>query len=98
MKPLICIMDYCMAPFSWTRLQAATAAGPVLGLQVSSRSGYHPWEKLDWQGDFARVTLFPEGDSRQAARAEISRRLNEVFSAQRPACVAIDGWSFAWSL
>jgi glycosyltransferase involved in cell wall biosynthesis len=91
-------MDYRLAPFSWTRLQAAAQLGPILGLEMSAETSEYAWDKVSEPGKFARVTLFPEGESRTAPRPEMRRCLRAALDRHHPCSVAIVGWSFDWSL
>ncbi len=94
----ICVMDYRYSAFCWTRLQAASQVGPVLGLEMSADTRAYGWEKVEQKGDFTRVTLFPEGEADDAPVAEMLARLNRTLDEHRPAAVAIVGWAFKWSL
>lgn len=94
----MCVMDYRYSAFCWTRLQAASQVGPVLGLEMSSNTRAYAWEKVERKGDFTRVTLFPEGEADDAPVAEMLGRLHRTLDEHRPATVAIVGWSFKWSL
>ncbi len=94
----ICVMDYRYSAFCWTRLQAASQIGPVLGLEMSSDFRAYAWEKIERKGDFTRVTLFPEGEADDAPVAEMLTRLNCTLDEHRPAAVAVVGWAFKWSL
>lgn len=95
---LVCVMDYRLSPFCWTRLQAASRCNRVLGLEMSANIRAYAWDKVDIKGDFTRVTLFPEGEADDAPLPEMLRRLHSTLDHYRPASVAIVGWSFNWSL
>ena len=95
---LMCVMDYRLSAFCWTRLQAASRVGPVLSLEMSADTRAYGWEKVERKGDFARVTLFPQGEADDAPVPEMLQRLNRTLDEHNPATVAIVGWSFKWSL
>lgn len=95
---LMCVMDYRLSAFCWTRLQAASRVGPVLSLEMSADTRAYGWEKVERKGDFARVTLFPQGEADDAPVSEMLQRLHQALDEHRPATVAIVGWSFKWSL
>ena len=95
---LMCVMDYRLSAFCWTRLQAASRVGPVLSLEMSADTRAYGWEKVERKGGFARVTLFPQGEADDAPVSEMLHRLHQTLDAHRPATVAIVGWSFKWSL
>lgn len=94
----MCVMDYRLSAFCWTRLQAASRVGPVLSLEMSADTRAYGWEKVERKGDFARVTLFPQGEADDAPVSEMLQRLHQALDVHRPATVAIVGWSFKWSL
>src|SRR5438046_3098384 len=98
MNSLTCVMDYRIGPFGWARLQAAARLGPLLGLEMSADNSEHPLERIQVQGDFLRVTVFPEGQSEEVPAHEMIRRLHAALDQHRPQSVAIVGWSFNWSL
>src|SRR6266404_7910506 len=98
MNPFACVMDYSVEPFGWARLQAAARLGPLLGLEMSAESPDHSLDRVQVQGDFLRVTVFPKGDGRQAPATEMIRRLHAALDEHQPQSVAIVGWSFNWSL
>src|SRR5262249_27001916 len=88
-----CIMEYRLGPHHWAGFDAAGAMGPILGLEVSAEARDYAWDKVSAQGCFRRLTLFPEGDSRDAPVGELIRRLRAALDEHHPAAVAIFGWS-----
>ncbi len=93
-----CVMDYRLSPFCWARLEAAAQHGPIMGLEMSSQTRVHRWEKVEAPGSFTRLTLFPEGEADDAPVPEMLSQLHQALDRHRPTTVAIVGWSFKWSL
>ncbi len=94
----VCIMDYRLAPFAWTRLQAAARHNRILGLEMSAETSAYAWDKIDQPGDFERVTVFQDMECDDASAAEIIRRVHAVLDRHQPSVVTVFGWSFRWSL
>jgi hypothetical protein len=88
-SPLTCVMDQRLGPYHWARLHAAGSKGPILGLEMSGETIEYAWEKVAAPGNFQRVTLFADCDSRTAPTTELKRRVWATLDKHRPGAVAI---------
>ena len=83
-----------LGPYHWARLTAAAQTMPVAAIELSADTKVaDTWENVGGPACFARVTLFPEGDWRDVPVDELVKRLETALDQQRPAALAISGWS-----
>ena len=89
----LCVIFHRFGPYHLARLEAASRVCELTAIELSAETGEYAWEKVSGARGFQRVTLFPRGDSREAAADEVLARVRQALDAARPEAVAIPGWS-----
>jgi glycosyltransferase involved in cell wall biosynthesis len=90
---VIVVIFHRLGPYHWARLQAASREYPLLAIELSAETSEYPWDKVEAEAGFKRVTLFLEGDSRNATPRELAKRLIACLETHPVKVVAIPGWS-----
>lgn len=90
---MIVVIFHRLGPYHWARLQAASREYPLLAIELSAETSEYPWDKVEAEAGFKRVTLFLEGDSRNATPRELAKRLIACLETHPVKVVAIPGWS-----
>ncbi len=80
-------------PYHIARLNAASAVGRVLGIQVCSHSSEYAWVPERAAEGFESVTLFTEGSREGVPRSKLQQRLAKALRGFHPDRVFIPGWS-----
>lgn len=89
----LAILFHRFGPYHLARIEAAARGAQVTAIEISGETAEYAWDKVAGARGFARVTLFPASDSRQAPAAEVQTRLRTALDEARPEVVAIPGWS-----
>lgn len=87
------VIFHRLGPYHLARLEAAARVCELTAIELSAETGEYAWEKVPGARGFKRVTLFPRGDSREAAADEVRSRVRHALDAAWPEVVAIPGWS-----
>ena len=93
MKNRLTVLFHRFGPYHLARLEAAARVCELTALELGAESAEYAWEKVSGARGFQRVTLFPHGDSREAAADEVRSRVRAALEEARPEAVAIPGWS-----
>lgn len=78
-------------PYHVARLSGAAASMQVTGIEVAGVSSDYAWARPA-DGDFARVTLFPDGNAARQT-AEVATAMETCLADARPDVIAIPGWA-----
>ena len=89
----LAIIFHRFGPYHRARLEAAARVCELTAIELSADTAEYGWEKIHGAQGFERVTLFPRGDSREAAADEVRLRVRNALDKARPEAVAIPGWS-----
>ena len=87
------VLFHRLGPYHRARLEAAARVCELTAIELSADTAEYGWEKIHGAQGFERVTLFPRGDSREAAADEVRLRVRNALDKARPEAVAIPGWS-----
>ena len=88
----VVVIFHRLGPYHVARL-AAAARMELTAIELAAETREYAWDVVEAAKSFARVTLFPEGDSRSAGSAEVRRRLQAALDAAQPEAVVVPGWS-----
>ncbi len=97
--PPVAVLFSRFGPYHRARLHAAAlllrerTATPLIGIEVADRDRENPWVDTPTPSAFRSLTLFPGQDYRDLPPARIVAALDAALSRERPAAVAIPGWS-----
>ena len=101
----LAVIFHRLGPYHVTRLGAAAQQCEVHAIELAAETKEYEWARTQGETRFTRTTLFPEGDSRDAAPQEVRRRMFRALDECAPEAVAIPGWSdrgalaaLGWSL
>ncbi|MEQ8822387.1 MAG: glycosyltransferase [Sumerlaeia bacterium] len=89
----LAILFHRFGPYHRARIEGAAQFGPVLAIEMSSRTSVYAWDPVELSGDVRRETLFKDSDSREQDFATLYARIDQVLSEARPCAVAVNGWS-----
>ncbi len=82
-----------LGPYHRARLNEAARLQCLVALELSAHSAEYAWDKLSGDLGFERLTLFPDGDSRQASVSELRACLSAALQRVNPEVVVVPGWS-----
>ncbi len=89
----VAVVFHRLGPYHRARLKEAARLQRVVAVELSADSAEYAWDKLSGDLGFERLTLFPDGDSRQASVSELRARLSKALERVDPEVVAVPGWS-----
>jgi 1,2-diacylglycerol 3-alpha-glucosyltransferase len=87
------VIFHRFGPYHLARLEAAAQVSELTAIELSAETSEYGWDKAPGAHGYARVTLFPCGDSRTAMPEELHTRVRRALREARPEAVAIPGWS-----
>lgn len=85
-------------PYHHARLNEAAKRMDVVGLEVSTVDETYRWATVQDGDGFRRRTLFPDRPAAVASGAEIDTAIGRALADQRPAVIAVPGWSARYAL
>jgi 1,2-diacylglycerol 3-alpha-glucosyltransferase len=85
-------------PYHHARLGAAGKGMEVVGLEVSAIDKTYAWATVEGADGFRRRTLFSDRDAAVASAAELDSAITRALGGQRPAMIAVPGWSARYAL
>ncbi len=91
-RPVIIVFD-TFGPYHLARIAAAAQHMSVVGLQFATQSQEYAWVQCQDHGTPRIRTATRHGTSGEARKPELARRICMMLDAERPAAVAIPGWS-----
>jgi 1,2-diacylglycerol 3-alpha-glucosyltransferase len=80
-------------PYHCARLEAAARHCETIGIEVAAETQEYAWSPVEIAIEYARVTLFPKGDTRTMPTKQVSKRVECALQKYAPDAVAIPGWS-----
>jgi 1,2-diacylglycerol 3-alpha-glucosyltransferase len=87
------VIFHRFGPYHLARLEAAARFNELTAIELSAETSEYDWDKAPGAHGYARVTLFPCGDSRTVMPEEVQARVRQALREARPEAVAIPGWS-----
>ena len=85
-------------PYHIARLEGASAFLDVTGVEIASDSTVYPWDPIDQDTAFERVTLFPDTTTEELSFSALRNRIFDALSHIQPDAVAVPGWGHPGSL
>jgi len=92
------IIFHRLGPYHVARLAAANKELAVSCIELAGKTQEYAWDRVESEGSFDRITLFPESDIRLLPRTMVAEKLDSLLRQRRFAAMAIPGWSEHTSL
>ena len=92
-QPQVAVIFHRLGPYHWARLDAAGRKLDLLVIEEATDSAEYAWDKVEGESSFRRVTLFGPGEGEVCQRREMRSRIWAVLDRERPAVVAVPGWT-----
>jgi len=87
------IIFHRLGPYHVARLAAANKKLAVSCIELAGKTQEYAWDRVESEGSFERITLFPESDIRLLPRTMVAEKLDSLLRQRRFAAMAIPGWS-----
>lgn len=87
-----------LGPYHYARLRAASRQVPVMAVELFGDTADYAWERVDFDADLERVTLFPGRSRREVPVSELARAVEAALSSRSLRAVAVAGWAQAASV
>jgi 1,2-diacylglycerol 3-alpha-glucosyltransferase len=89
----IAVVFHRFGPYHCARLRAAAKGCQITAIELSAKTREYGWDTIPGSNDYERLTLFENGDSRDASSGEVEKRVTDILAAVKPDAVAVPGWS-----
>lgn len=89
----VAVIFHRLGPYHWARLDTAGRDRDLLVIEEAADSAEYAWDRLEGQASFRRLTLFQPGEGVERERREMAARVWAALERERPAAVAVPGWT-----